>query len=215
MAAMTSRTLFGLAVAASLALPASALAARDGNHDGIPDRWEKRHHLSLKVDQSRRDQDHDGLRNRAEYRHHTNPRSADTDHDGLDDRDEIRSGHDPRDRDSDDDGIRDGHENAGTVKRFDGTTLVIALLRGGTVSGMVDATTELRCPAASATASKHGDDDPPGDDRGGHGSDDPPGDDHGGDRNRVSCGTDALRAGARVHEAELRGTIWHEVELSS
>jgi hypothetical protein len=166
-----------LALAALLALPAGALA-RDSNHDGLPDRWEKRHHLSLHVNQSGRDQDHDGLRNRAEYRAGTNP----------------------RDRDSDDDGVRDGDENAGTVKSFDGTTLVISLLRGGTASGTVDASTELRCPA-TASASRHGDDDPPGDD-------------HGGD-DRASCGRNALAAGARVHEAELGAAgVWLEVEVA-
>jgi hypothetical protein len=50
-----------------LAIPASAAArSRDRNHDHIPDRWERAHHLSLKVKQGGRDQDHDGLRNRAE-----------------------------------------------------------------------------------------------------------------------------------------------------
>ena len=54
------------AVLAVLALPAMA-AAKDRNHDRIPDRWEKRHHLSLTVKQTGRDQDSDQLRNRAEF----------------------------------------------------------------------------------------------------------------------------------------------------
>ena len=42
-----------------LAAPASASARhRDRNHDRIPDRWEKTHKLSLRVNQARRDQDH-------------------------------------------------------------------------------------------------------------------------------------------------------------
>ena len=49
---------------AMLAIP-SAAAAKDRTHDHIPDRWEKRHHLSLKVNQAQRDQDRDQLRNRA------------------------------------------------------------------------------------------------------------------------------------------------------
>ena len=106
-----------------LALPAAA-SARDRNHDRIPDRWEKRHHLSLRVNQARRDQDHDGLRNRAEFRAHTDPRDADTDddgvgdadedadHDGVDNGNEQREHTDPGDRDTDDDGVGDGREDA-------------------------------------------------------------------------------------------------------
>src|SRR4051812_34572867 len=99
-----------LALTAAL-LPASAMA-RDRNHDRLPDKWEKHHHLSLSHDQSRRDQDRDGLRNLAEFRNHTDPRSDDTDDDGLDDGDDVRTGHDA----TDDDGIEDGDEQAGTVK---------------------------------------------------------------------------------------------------
>ena len=83
--------LAALGALALLALP-SVAAAKDRNHDRIPDRWEKRHHLSLKVKQTTRDQDRDHLRNRAEF----------------------LSGNDPRDRDSDDDGVMDDDENAGT-----------------------------------------------------------------------------------------------------
>src|SRR4051794_18905812 len=72
------------AVLAALVLPAAAQAA-DRNHDGLPDRWEHRYHLSLRIDQSGRDQDRDGLRNRGEFDARTSPRSADTDHDGLGD----------------------------------------------------------------------------------------------------------------------------------
>src|SRR6266480_3350332 len=114
-----------------LVVPSSALAKshhklRDRNHDGIPDKWEKKHRLSLKVNQARRDQDHDGLNNKQEFRDKTNPRDADTDNDG----------------------VRDGEEIAGTVQSFDqGTdndpstgTLTILLPDGtNTVSGAVDA----------------------------------------------------------------------------
>ena len=54
----------------------------DHNHDRIPDRWEKRHDLSLKVKQHRRDQDSDGLKNRGEWRAKLDPRDDDTDDDG-------------------------------------------------------------------------------------------------------------------------------------
>jgi hypothetical protein len=84
----------GLAVVAAMlfAIPASAVKS-DRNGDRIPDRWEKRHHLSLNKDQSRRDQDRDGLRNLAEFRNHTDPRDADSDGDGTDDMTECHGHH--------------------------------------------------------------------------------------------------------------------------
>src|SRR3954462_4713684 len=97
-----------LAVVASLMLAGGALA-RDRNHDRIPDRWEKHHHLSLHHKQGRKDQDHDGLRNRGEFRAHLNPRDADTDDDGID----------------------DGDENVGTVDSFENGVLTIKLANGG------------------------------------------------------------------------------------
>ena len=93
-----------LAIAALLVLAlvaAGPASAADKNHDKIPDRWEKRHNLSLKVNQAKRDQDRDQLNNRGEF----------------------SSSSDPRDDDTDDDGVEDGDENAGTVASFDGTTL--------------------------------------------------------------------------------------------
>jgi hypothetical protein len=124
-----------IAVVALAIVPASAMA-KDRNHDKIPDKWEKRHHLSLHHDQARRDQDKDGLRNLAEY----------------------RAGTDPRDADSDNDGIEDGDENAGTVKSFEGGVLTIALAKGGEVSGTVTDTTEIECDDQG--------EDEPGDDSG-------------------------------------------------
>ena len=174
-------------VAASLLLGASAVArSHDRNHDRIPDRWEQRHHLSLQRDQARRDQDRDGLRNRGEF----------------------KAGLNPRDADSDDDGVEDGDEHAGTVTSFDGRTLVIALAGGGSLTGAVDADTEVECDRAAAhSTSGRGDDDTAGHDRG---------DDRGGDE--AHCGSRALTAGARVAEAELRarrGTAtFEEVELA-
>jgi hypothetical protein len=147
---LSSRTLTSAVVAiALLAVPAGAKAA-DRNHDGLSDTWEKRHHLSLKVNQSSRDQDHDGLNNRGERAEHTNPRKADSDRDGLKDGDEVRSGNSPRDRDSDDDGVRDGDENAGTVDSFDSSSgvLKIKLMDGTIVSGKVTDATRLRCREA-------------------------------------------------------------------
>ena len=105
-----------VAATALLALPGGALAkSADRNHDGLPDSWEQRHHLSLKVNEATVDTDHDGLNNRGEYRQKTDPRRADTDRDGLKDGAEVRTGNDPRRRDTDGDGTPDGKENAGKV----------------------------------------------------------------------------------------------------
>ena len=128
-----------LAVGALLLLAGSASAhGGDRNRDRIPDRWEKQHHLSLKVKQTRRDQDHDGLNNLGEWRSHTDPRNAD----------------------SDDDGIKDDDENAGTVDSFTDGVLTITLGKGGTLTGRVSDDTEIECDGdAKATASGGGDDD--------------------------------------------------------
>lgn len=71
----------------------SAASAADVNHDKLPDRWERAHHLSLKVNEAQRDQDRDGLVNTTEYADHTDPRSADSDGDG------IKDGHEDADHD--------------------------------------------------------------------------------------------------------------------
>src|SRR4051794_35449260 len=109
---------------AALGVVSSASAkSRDRNHDRLPDRWERAHHLSLKVKQAKRDQDRDGLNNRGEFRARTNPRDAD----------------------SDNDGIKDGKEHAGTVKSFEDGVLTITLAQGGELSGTVDDRTEIEC----------------------------------------------------------------------
>jgi hypothetical protein len=146
---------------AMLALPAVA-AAKDGNHDRIPDRWEKRHHLSTNVSQTGRDQDRDHLRNRAEF----------------------LAGDNPRDRDSDDDGVVDGDENAGTIASFDAATgrLTITLFGGDSISGLVTDQTEIKCEdehsAADDSVNARRGEEEPGDDRGGQGEE--PDDDNGG-----------------------------------
>src|ERR1700709_2084051 len=87
MSQRTVRTLLLLACAfaAGLAFPAPGLPRSHGDRNGdrIPDRWERAHHLSLKVNQAKRDKDHDGLRNKAEFMAGDNPRDADTDNDGI------------------------------------------------------------------------------------------------------------------------------------
>src|SRR5690349_11096160 len=223
--AIKLRTL-SVAVAGALALLLAALGgtavAKDRNHDRIPDKWEKRHHLSLNVDQSNRDSDRDKVDNRNEFQEGTNPRDKDSDDDGRkdgredSDRDGLNNmGEDdssnlPNDRDTDDDGVRDGEENAGTIASFDGTTLVINLAGGtGQVSGTVTAATEIKCESEDSHELTDRSDDRSG--RGkasaaSHGADDPPGDEHGGDRggadDRLCSGT--VAAHGRVRREKLR-----------
>src|SRR3954469_17883297 len=143
---MFPRTTAPLLPAAALSAPPTQPSASDDrNHDGLPDGWETRHHLSLKVNQSGRDTDHDGLTNRGEMRHGTNPRKSDTDRDGMKDGDEVRTGNNPRRRDSDGDGTRDSAEHAGTISSFSGGVLTIKLLDGRTVKGRVDDATKVAC----------------------------------------------------------------------
>ena len=91
-----------------------AHAARDRDHDRLPDRWERRYGLSTKHPSARGDRDRDGLSNRREYRLHTNPRRRDTDRDGVSDGAEVmRYKTNPRKRDTDGDGVSDGDELRG------------------------------------------------------------------------------------------------------
>ncbi len=208
-----------LAVLGALLLPAAAASAKDRNHDRLPDRWEKKHHLSLHVKQTRRDQDGDGLRNLGEF----------------------KAGMDPRDKDSDDDGLKDDDENAGTITAFADGKLTIQTFGGDEVTGMVTDATEIECEGsddqgddegddhgdddATATLADHGDDDSSGpgsddegdDDHSGPGGDDEGDDDQGEDENEDACAPGALSIGAKVHEAELKvgadGAVWEEIEL--
>jgi hypothetical protein len=193
----TRTTLAALLALVGMLLLAGSASAKDRNRDGIPDRWEKRHHLSLEVKQGRKDQDRDGLRNRAEWRAGTNPRDAD----------------------SDDDGTEDGSENAGTVLSFENGVLKISVFGGDPLSGKVTDATEIECEHSRAAKMSH-DDDPVGDDESGedesgedesgddHGNHES-GDDHGDDEDEdhfdeKECGTDQLTVGVKVVEAELK-----------
>jgi hypothetical protein len=186
-----------LAVAASLTLAGGAFA-KDRNHDRLPDKWEKRHHLSLHHKQGRRDQDHDGLKNRGEFRAHLNPRDADTDNDGVD----------------------DGDEHPGEVKSFENGMLTISLANGGTLTAAVTDDTEVECDddAGDDRGHEDGDDDHHGHH---HGDDDAQAahDDPGDDDDNENCGADALVAGTKVLEAELKvrngEAVWEKVELLS
>ena len=159
--------LFGVVLAALLAVPGTAMAkSRDRDHDGLPDKWEKKFHLSTHKKSAKGDPDRDGLNNMGEFRSRTNPRRADTNHNGVNDanddqdkdgvsnRDEMRDHTNPCDRDTDNDGVGDGEETIGTVAGFvedsanPGTgVLTITLKDNSTVSGKVDSSTEIECRA--------------------------------------------------------------------
>jgi len=201
-------TWFALALGALalLAMPALA-AAKDRNHDHIPDKWEKKHHLSLKANQAHRNQDGDRLRNRAEF----------------------LAGDNPRDEDSNDDGVMDGEDNAGTITSFDTESgkLTIDLFGGETISGLITEGTEIECEdhsAASTSSEGPGSgEEEPGDDHGadnsGPGSENSgPGNDGDEEGDAGNCTTADLVPGAVVQEAELKvaggQATFEEVELS-
>jgi hypothetical protein len=202
----TTRTVLVLATACAtmLVFAASALAhghRGDRNRDGIPDRWERANHLSLRFNQAHRDQDHDGLNNRGEF----------------------LAGDNPRDEDSNGDGTNDGNENAGTITSFTGGVLILHLFNGDDVKGTVDANTRIRCDHGQTTAAQTttsaaraagdgpGDDDH-GDDDGGNQGDDDQGDDNGhhfGHKHhhgQPGCDATLLTNGRVVREAKLKAT---------
>jgi Domain of unknown function (DUF1996) len=97
-----------IVVLAYLATTVSAGAPRDRDHDQLPDRWERKHHLSTAQPSAKRDPDRDRLKNRHELRFRTHPRRADTDRDHLPDGAEVRRFRtNPRKRDTDGDGFGD------------------------------------------------------------------------------------------------------------
>lgn len=226
-----------LAVLGLAALPAGATAASgDRDRDGMSDRWERKY----KVRSAKADHDRDRLSNRQEFRLRTDPRDADTDNDSLRDGREARYGLDPTDRDSDNDGVHDDDERAGVIASFVDGVLTITLASGGQVAAQVDAGTEIECedersaPVAGA-ASRDDDDDDRDEDNdrddddddkrssaaasnpsaaADHDDDD---DDHGDDDDDEQCGTEALRVGRVVEEAEIAigksGVRFEEIEL--
>jgi hypothetical protein len=192
-----------LGLIALLAAPSGA-AAKDRNHDRIPDRWERHHHLSLGVNQARRDQDRDNLGNRGEFLADDNPRDADTDNDGTE----------------------DGDENAGRIESFNATSgrLVIDLFGGDTLSGQVTAGTRIKCENENEANDQNDDNDRLARDGGGSSEDNSgPGSENSGpgrgDDENANCSTADLTAGRVVEEAELHteggAAVFEEVELGS
>jgi hypothetical protein len=97
-----------MAAFAHLASTAGAAAPPDRDHDRLPDRWERKHHLSTTTPSAKRDPDGDRLNNRIELRLRTHPRRADTDRDRLRDGAEVRRFHtNPLKRDTDGDTFSD------------------------------------------------------------------------------------------------------------
>src|SRR3954453_15235325 len=231
---------FSVAAAGALALMVVAFGgtavAKDRNHDQIPDKWEKKFNLSLKVDQANKDQDRDKVDNLNEFQEKTDPRDKDTDndgvkdgredadHDGLNNANEDASANLPDDQDTDNDGTEDGAEVAGTISSFEDPVLTIALLDGGSVTGNVTADTRIECKTEDeqenenevenedrATASDDGgsdDSEGSGDDNEGPGSEN----EGPGDGGSV-CTTADLTAGTMVHEAELEGSSFPKIDL--
>ena len=66
-----------VALAAALLAPPAVAAARDTDHDGMPDRWEKAHGLDWRKANARGDADHDGYTNLREFRLGLDPHRAD------------------------------------------------------------------------------------------------------------------------------------------
>ncbi|MFM8889813.1 MAG: hypothetical protein ACKOGM_07550 [Solirubrobacterales bacterium] len=137
-----------LATLVAVSVPVTALA-KDVNRDRIPDRWEKRYGLSLKVDQRKFDQDLDGLRNRVEWLNKMSPRDRDTDDDGTVDGQEVEDGIGPVHRPP----LPYPTEDVGAISAWDPTTekLEVTLTAGGTVSGDVNHFTKIRCPLPEGT----------------------------------------------------------------
>ncbi len=132
---------------AYLAATVSASAFRDRDHDRLPDRWERKHHLSTSAPSARHDPDGDHLRNRRELRLGTHPRRPDTDRDRLRDGAEVRRFHtNPRKRDTDGDGFRDRCE-----------------LRRGTNPRKRRSRPERRCSSSPETPPRQPGPTPPGD----------------------------------------------------
>ena len=198
-----------LLLIAVTALSASPALARSRDHDRMPDRWEKKHHLNVKKNDAKRDRDCDGLSNYGEYRSRTNPRKKDSDHDGRrdsrEDRDrdklknavEIRTGYDPGDADSDNDGIKDGRENAGKITKLSDSSVTIKLAVGG----------KLTARLALDCTSQAPDPEPAGDAPGGDGSEDAPvpgeDDESSGDPEAEGAGDDSESGDADDVDADM------------
>jgi hypothetical protein len=210
-----------IAALALVAVPGVAQAA-DRDSDGLPDRWERRHHLSTSTDSANADQDDDNVDNGNEFEEGTKPRDRDSDddgrRDGREDRDrdglnnaaEDMTANDPTDRDTDGDGIPDGKEQAGVVSAYDEETgeLTIDLANGTAVTAAVTDRTRVEC-STEEQAEEEQDESAGVSRRGGRGCD--------GFDGRGECPEGTLAVGAAIHEAVVRygwdGPVYAEIEV--
>jgi hypothetical protein len=223
---------FALAAITAL-LTAGSAAGADKNRDRIPDKWEKKNHLSLRVNQAPKDQDRDGLTNAGEYADHTDPHNPDSDSDGVSDSadDDNHDGDEtePPAPPTNGDGLPGGNAQAGTVVSYDGGVLTIEMFTGGTITGNVNGDTRYRCIVTTGDSTHQSEpvsgdehpstdpsdepgtepgDDPPGDEPGDDSpgdepGDDPPGDEPSGDPTPAPCDSADLVPGTLVHEANI------------
>ncbi|MFY9469823.1 MAG: hypothetical protein WAP37_06890, partial [Solirubrobacterales bacterium] len=201
------------------------------NDDGISDRWEKKHRLSLRVNQSRRDQDKDGVANLCERQAGTHPRRKDSDRDGKRDgaedadRDGVKNKSESRShsncgrKDGDEDGVHDGDENAGTILSFDEGVLTIDAFVGDDIVGLVTESTRVKCSCGDdapgpaehdeLSSSQYGGEEP-APDKPEPDSDYEEDDSDGGDY----CSVDDLTVGRVVHEAYLIDGEFVKIKLA-
>ncbi len=205
--------LAALTALAVAALPAAASASTgDRDHDGMPDRWEQRHH----VRSADADPDRDRLVNAFEFAAGTKPRDADSDddrvrdpredgdHDGLVNVVEARFDLDPKSDDTDDDGVEDAEEGAGAILSFEDGVLTLRLAGGGSVTAAVDEHTDVLCRDERRDEDEDEDED--------HDEQDADDDDRvlaraatdDGGGSEKFCDADELVAGRIVREAELK-----------
>jgi hypothetical protein len=173
----------------AIAIFAAQAQAKDQNKNGVPDGWEKAHGISVKKDRGYRDADKDGAANRCEYQAKTDPNVTDSNGNGLADGAE----------DTDGDGATNEaesslHSNCGranshleirraTVTSLADGTLVLTVKGGGTVTAPLAST--LRCVFKGASASSKASKGKP---------------------TTKNCTTADLVAGAKVHNAKLKGS---------
>jgi hypothetical protein len=157
---LSAKALFLVVAAATMVLAIAATAGAmggDRNHDGIPDKWAKKHGLKANKNQANRDQDRDHVRNLCEYQSGMDPKDKNSDNDrrsdGREDADrdgmvnsvesEVQSGCD--DADSDDDGQDDGDEISGYVHSLNNGTLKIRMVDGTILTAPVTEDTYVYC----------------------------------------------------------------------
>lgn len=121
---LVARLSITLLAAFVLALPAGAKSSNaKSDRDRMPNGWEKKHGLNVRVNDAREDADGDSLVNIAEFKNKTDPQDSDTDDDGFDDGEEVLDGTDPTDPDDNFDVLdeeEDGEEVDGDLSDEEG-----------------------------------------------------------------------------------------------